>query len=72
LVIVGGEADLAAPLVALGAAGTWSVHADRGDKVKRIDLIAGTHPNFMKIAPIIDALDQPSGEKALSISLMLA
>jgi UDP-N-acetylglucosamine 2-epimerase (non-hydrolysing) len=25
--------------------------------VKRIDLIAGARPNFMKIAPIIDALN---------------
>ena len=25
--------------------------------IKRIDLIAGARPNFMKIAPIIDALN---------------
>ena len=27
-----------------------------GDEVKQIDLIAGARPNFMKIAPIIDAM----------------
>src|SRR4029079_6636604 len=32
------------------------MHADRGQTMKRIDLIAGARPNFMKIAPIIDAL----------------
>lgn len=30
---------------------------DREQTVKRIDLIAGARPNFMKIAPIIDALN---------------
>lgn len=56
LAVVGGEAALAASIVALGAAGAWFVHADRGHEVKWIDLIAGARPNFIKIAPIIDAL----------------
>jgi UDP-N-acetylglucosamine 2-epimerase (non-hydrolysing) len=33
------------------------MHDDRGQTMKRIDLIAGARPNFMKIAPIIDALN---------------
>ncbi len=31
-------------------------HDDRAETMKHIDLIAGARPNFMKIAPIIDAL----------------
>ena len=32
------------------------MHTDRGQTVMRIDLMAGARSNFMKIAPIIDAL----------------
>ncbi len=32
------------------------MHADRGQTVKRIDLMAGARPHFMKIASILDAL----------------
>ena len=41
LVIVAGKAHLATPPIALGAAGAWLVHADRGGEVKGIDFVAG-------------------------------
>ena len=33
-----------------------AVYVGQGETVKHIDLIAGARPNFMKIAPIIDAI----------------
>ena len=35
-----------------------AVRTDRGGTMKSIDLIAGARPNFMKIAPIIDAIKE--------------